>query len=176
MKSSRMKSPPMKSAALPLLLAGLLLAGGTHATEAAHIRASHAWIRVLPGALPAGAYVTLENDGDQPATLRGARSSVYAEVMLHRSSREGGVSRMAMVDALSVPAHGKAELAPGGYHLMLMQPNAPVKPGDTVTLTLQFGDGSTLATDFIARPANAMDAGDERAMPAMDHDAMPHRH
>ncbi|EIM03017.1 hypothetical protein RHOFW104T7_16745 [Rhodanobacter thiooxydans] len=166
----------MKSAALPLLLAGLLLAGGAHANDAAHIRASHAWIRVLPGALPAGAYVTLENDGNQPVALRGASSSVYAEVMLHRSSREGGVSRMAMVDALNVPAHGKAELAPAGYHLMLMRPHAPVKPGDTVTLTLQFGDGSTLATDFVARPANAMDAGDDHATPAMDHDAMPHGH
>jgi len=166
----------MKSLTLPLLLAGLLLASAAHATDAEHIRTSHAWIRVLPGALPAGAYVTLENDGDQPVALRGASSTVYTEVMLHRSSREGGMSRMSMVDALEVPAHGKAELAPAGYHLMLMQAKAPVKPGDTVTLTLQFGDGSTLATDFIARPANAMDAGDKHTMPAMDHGAMPHGH
>ena len=169
----------MKSSTLWLLLSGLLLAGGVHATDADHIRASHAWIRVLPGTLPAGAYVTLENDGGQPVALRGAGSTVYAEVMLHQSSRAGGMSRMTMVDALNVPAHGKAELAPAGYHLMLMQPNGPVKPGDTVTLTLQFGDGSTLATDFIARPANALDAGDEHtdhATPAMDHGAMPHGH
>jgi copper(I)-binding protein len=160
-----MKSPTL------LLLSGLLLAGGAHATDADHIRASHAWIRVLPGALPAGAYVTLENAGDKPVALRGAGSTIYADVMLHRSSTAGGMSRMTMVDALDVPAHGKAELAPAGYHLMLMQPKAPVKPGDTVTLTLQFGDGSTLATDFIARPANALDAGDGHT----DH-AMPHGH
>ena len=160
-----MKSPTL------LLLSGLLLAGGAHATDADHIRASHAWIRVLPGALPAGAYVTLENAGDKPVALRGAGSTIYADVMLHRSSTAGGMSRMTMVDALDVPAHGKAELAPAGYHLMLMQPKAPVKPGDTVTLTLQFGDGSTLATDFIARPANSLDAGDGHT----DH-AMPHGH
>lgn len=169
----------MKPIALSLLLSGLLLASGAHAADADHVRASHAWIRLLPGALPAGAYVTLENDGDRPVALRGAASTVYAEVMLHRSSREGGMSRMSMVDALDLPAHGKAELAPAGYHLMLTQPKVPVKPGDTVTLTLRFGDGSTLATDFIARPANALDAGDEHAdhaMPAMDHGAMPHGH
>lgn len=169
----------MKSPTLSLLLTGLLLAGGVHATDADHVRASHAWLRVLPGTLPAGAYVTLENDGDRPVALNGANSTVYAEVMLHQSSRAGGVSRMSMVDTLSIPAHGKAELAPAGYHLMLMQPKTPVKPGDTVTLTLQFGDGSTLATDFIARPANALDAGDghaDHAMPAMDHGAMPHGH
>ena len=169
----------MKPSAVSCLMAGLLLAGGVHATAAEHVHASHAWIRVLPGALPAGAYVTLENAGDKPVALRGAGSTIYADVMLHRSSTAGGMSRMTMVDALDVPAHGKAELAPAGYHLMLMQPKAPVKPGDTVTLTLQFGDGSTLATDFIARPANALDAGDEHTghtMPAMDHGAMPHGH
>jgi copper(I)-binding protein len=153
----------MKSSTLSFLLAGLLLTGGAHASAADHVHASHAWIRVLPGDLPAGAYVTLQNDGDQPVALSGASSTVYADVMLHQSSTAGGMSRMTMVDALQVPAHGKAVLAPAGYHLMLMQANAPVKPGDTVRLTLSFTDGSTLATDFIARPANAMDAGDDHA-------------
>jgi periplasmic copper chaperone A len=151
----------MKSSTLSILLAGLLLTGAAHASAADHVHASRAWIRVLPGDLPAGAYVTLRNDGDQAVALSGATSTVYADVMLHRSSTAGGMSRMAMVDALSVPAHGEAVLAPAGYHLMLMQANAPVKPGDTVRLTLNFTDGSTLATDFLARPANAMDAGDD---------------
>lgn len=145
---------------LPLLAAGLLAAVAAHATEAEHIRASQAWIRVLPGDLPAGAYVTLENTGDQPAILRGARSARYGSAMLHKSSAEGGVSRMAMVDELPVPAHGKAELSPGGYHLMLMQATAPVNVGDKVKVTLTFSDGSTLDADFIARPANAASASD----------------
>jgi len=144
--------------ALPLFAAGLMLAAGAHATEAQHIRASGAWIRVLPGDLPAGAYVTLENTGDQPASLHAARSPNYAEVMLHQSSSAGGVSRMAMVDELAIPAHGKAELGPGGYHLMLMKATAPVKVGDKIKLTLSFGDGSTLDADFVARPANATGA------------------
>ncbi len=146
--------------ALPLLAAGLLLGTAAHAGDAEHVRASQAWIRVLPGDLPAGAYVTLENTGDQPATLRSASSSRYGSVMLHKSSADGGVSRMAMVDSLVIPAHGKAELAPGGYHLMLGKANPPVKVGEQVKLTLHFGDGSALDTDFVTRPANATDAGD----------------
>jgi copper(I)-binding protein len=147
----------MKSPALSCLLAGLLAAGGAHASAADHVHASHAWIRLLPGDLPAGAYVTLQNDGDQPVALVGARSTIYTEAMLHQSSNEGGTSRMNAVDSLPVPAHGTAMLAPAGYHLMLMKPNKPVKPGDTVRLQLSFTDGSTLATDFLARPANAVD-------------------
>ena len=152
----------MKTTRLPfrhagLLLAGLLLAGGVQATAAEHVRASHAWIRVLPGNLPAGAYVTLANYGDKAATLSGASSAAYGDVMLHQSSSEGGMSRMAMVDSLGIPAHGSAVLAPAGYHLMLMKPTRPVKPGDSIRLILQFTDGSTVATDFLARPANAVD-------------------
>jgi copper(I)-binding protein len=149
----------MKSHVLLCLLAGLMVTHGVAATEAEHVHASHAWLRVLPGDLPAGAYVTLENSGDQPAALSGASSAAYADVMLHKSSSDGGMSRMAMVDSLTVPAHGKAVLAPAGYHLMLTTAVHPVKPGDTVRLSLKFADGSTLPADFTARPANAVDAG-----------------
>jgi copper(I)-binding protein len=148
---------------LPLLLAGMLLVGGAHATEAEHIRVSQPWIRILPGDLPAGAYVTLENTGEQPASLRGANSTTYASVMLHKSSTEGGMGRMSAVDSLTIPAHGKAELSPGGYHLMLMKASTAVKPGDKVKLTLSFGDGSSLDAEFLARPANATDVGDSHA-------------
>jgi copper(I)-binding protein len=149
----------MKCQTLPFLLAALLSANAAQATQAEHVRASHAWLRVLPGDLPAGAYVTLQNSGDQPAALSGASSPTYAHVMLHQSSSEGGMSRMAMVDSVAVPAHGQAALAPAGYHLMLIKPSHPVQPGDTVRVDLSFADGSTLPTDFIARPANAMDEG-----------------
>ncbi|WP_114238170.1 copper chaperone PCu(A)C [Dyella sp. C9] len=144
-----------RRAGLAVVLMVALLAGRAEATEAAHVIPSHAWIRVLPGDLPAGAYVVLENQGNQPATLRAASSPAYAEAMLHRSSTENGVSRMAMVDDLAIPAHGKVELSPGGYHLMLMKARTAVRPGDKVRLQLRFDDGSTLEVDFLARPANA---------------------
>lgn len=141
---------------LPLLLAGLLCAGGAHAAQADHVRTSDAWIRVLPGSLPAGGYVILHNDGERPAVLQGASSPAYGNVMLHQSSTETGMGRMRMVDKLEIPAHGQVALAPGGYHLMLMEPGKPVQPGQAVTVTLHFADGSTLPTAFTARPANAL--------------------
>jgi copper(I)-binding protein len=143
---------------LSALLAGLLATVAAQANEADHVRADKAWIRVLPGDLPAAGYVRLHNDGEQPATLRTAASPRYGSVMLHRSSGEGGMSRMTMVDGIVIPAHGETALAPGGYHLMLMQPTAPVQAGEHIPMNLRFADGSTLAVDFIARPANAADA------------------
>ncbi|MDO1529946.1 copper chaperone PCu(A)C [Fulvimonas sp. R45] len=145
----------MKRRALALLFAGLLGAGAAHAAQADHVRANHAWIRLLPGALPASGYVELANDGDQPARLTGAASTDYASTMLHRSAMHDGMSEMAMADHLDIPAHGRAALAPGGYHLMLERAARTLKPGDTVPVTLRFADGSTLAVGFQVRPANA---------------------
>ena len=162
-----MKPIPLAALCIALLL-GASASTGASASSAEQVRASHAWLRILPGALPAGGYATLHNDGDQPAMLTGARSTVYAQVMLHESSAAGGTNRMHMVEAMTVPAHGNAALAPGGFHLMLEQPGRPVKPGEVVRLTLTFADGSTRDADFTARPANAMDAGDTHAGHAAD--------
>lgn len=140
-----------------LLLAGVLVAGVAQAGTAVQVTASHAWIRVLPGALPAGGYVVLRNGGDRPIALTGATSPAYGKTMLHESSSVGGMDRMRMIDALPIPAHGTQALAPGGYHLMLMAPKHPVRPGDTVRITLKFDDGATLPVDFLARPASAVD-------------------
>lgn len=139
-----------------LLFACLLGLGVAHAGEAAKVHASDGWIRVMPAQLPAGGYVTLHNDGDDPATLQGASSPSYGSVMLHESSTDTGMGRMRMVDRLVVPAHGEVALSPGGYHLMLMDAAKPVQVGQHVQILLHFADGSTLATDFVARPANAL--------------------
>jgi copper(I)-binding protein len=132
------------------------IAGAACAGDAQSIVASHAWIRILPGALPAGGYVQLQNTGTKNLTLAGVRSASYHHAMLHQSSTEGGMGRMAMVDSLALPAGKVTALAPGGYHIMLADAPTPVKPGDTVTVTLVFGDGSTSDVAFAAKPANAL--------------------
>ncbi|WP_429242950.1 copper chaperone PCu(A)C [Luteibacter sp. 621] len=138
-----------------LLVATLLATGAAHAAETPAVSASGAWIRVLPGNLPAGGYVTLENTSDKAMAVTGAESADYGDAMIHRSSTETGMGRMEMVDKVPVPAKGKVAFAPGGYHVMLMQPKHPVNPGDKVVVTFELSDGSKLPVTFVARPANA---------------------
>lgn len=141
--------------ALPLV-AMLLTAGlPAHAQQPSPVKISHAWIRVLPGALPAGGYAVLDNTGDKPRILTGASSPDYRRVMLHQSTMHDGMSHMQAVKQLKLPAHATVKLAPGGYHLMLMQARHPVKAGDSVPVTLHFADGHSLEVNFEARPANA---------------------
>lgn len=139
---------------IPLL--GLLLAGSVAATSVAPaVTASGAWIRLLPGDLPAAGYVTLHNATDESRRLVSVTTDTYAHAMLHQSLRDGGSQRMRPVDGLDIPAHGEAALSPGGYHLMLMHAAAPLKIGQRVVMILHFDDGSELAVGFEVRPANA---------------------
>lgn len=135
-------------------LTALILILATNAALAAP-KIEHPWIRWLPGDLPAAGYVMISNPGDKAVELTGATSEAYAKVMLHRSFHENGEAHMQMVSSITVPAHGHASLAPGGYHLMLMHAKHAIKPGQTVKIELQFSDGSKELIEFPVRPANA---------------------
>ncbi len=150
---------PWTALALGLALAATGSVAPAAAPPAPQVEVGHAWIRVLPGTLPAGGYAEIRNNGDAPRALVGASSPAYRHVMLHRSVRQDGMSHMRRVDKLPLPAHATVKLAPGGYHLMLMQATHAVEPGDKVPITLRFADGATLQVTFTARPANATGDG-----------------
>ena len=137
-----------------LALAAALLAAPAFA---AGIAVQQPWVRWLPAGLPAAGYATLVNAGDTPVSLVGVSSPDYGTVMIHRSLDRGGMERMVMVHAIPVPPHGRAALAPGGYHLMLMQPRHAIRPGMQVSVRFEFSDGSTIDVAMPVRPANASD-------------------
>ncbi|MET0255188.1 MAG: copper chaperone PCu(A)C [Luteibacter sp.] len=132
-----------------------LSATAAQAADAPAVEASAGWIRVLPGSLPAGAYVHFENRTPGALRIVGAESTDYGEAMIHRSSTEGGMGRMEMVDSVALPPNGKLDFTPGGYHVMLTEAKHPVKTGDRLTITFELSDGRKLPVSFVARPANA---------------------
>lgn len=132
-----------------------LIAAGAFAAPATSVQVSDGWVRWLPANLPAAGYAVIRNNADKPVKLTSADSSDYGMAMLHRSMQKNGKDTMQMVDALGIPAHGTIKLAPGGYHLMLMNPKHPIKPGDTVHIALHFANGETLRAIWPVKPANA---------------------
>ncbi len=90
-----------------------------------------------PGARTAAIYLTVENRGAVADRLVGARSPRGA-VEIHAMRMDGGVMRMRATADVPVAAHGRVALAPGGLHLMLVDPVPPLKAGERVPLTLTF--------------------------------------
>lgn len=145
----------IKTKSLAALGCALTLCLGFAATAqaagTATISAQHAWVRWLPNNLPAAGYVTFVNSSDKPIDLTDISSDDYQGAMLHQTVSNGSTQQMVMVDKLTVPAHGKVAIAPGGYHIMLEHAQHKVVPGDTVHLRLRFSDGETLDTPFAVK-------------------------
>jgi copper(I)-binding protein len=139
------------TAALALLGLALLLPWPAAAEGA--VTVDGAWFRYLLPQVPAGGYMTLHNGGDRPAVLTAAASPACGTMMLHRSESSGGTERMVMVETVTVPAGGVLAFAPGGYHLMCMQPR--MKPGHSVPVTLTFAGGQKESVSFRVYPGNA---------------------
>jgi copper(I)-binding protein len=124
-----------------------------HAGDGAAV--SDAWLRYIPGGAPSAGYFTLTNRGDKPLSLVGAECPDFGMVMIHRTIERGGLSTMRPVHELKVAPGKSVEFAPGGYHLMLMRPRHPLRPGGRLPVTLRFADGSSLPVEFVVKSPQA---------------------
>lgn len=103
---------------------------------------------------------TLNNASKAEVSLVKATSDAAELVELHEMSMVDGEMKMQPKEGgFVVPAGGTLELKPGGLHIMLIGLKQDIRPGDTVTATLEMSDGSTITTEAIARDmANAQES------------------
>ena len=114
-----------------LLVAGVFLAACSPPAEEQALVFEDAWVRSTPpGAMMTAGFGRLVNHSDVLLEITSYSSPAYAEVSLHQTVIENDVSQMRAVPSLSIPPREVVELAPGGYHLMLMMPvQKPESPG-----------------------------------------------
>jgi len=101
---------------------------------------TQAWSRATPGgARVGGGYLTIENRGSVPDRLIGGSAAVADKIQVHEMATNNGVMTMRPLDKGLVIEPGKTvKLAPGGYHLMLLDLKSPLKQGDKLPVTLEF--------------------------------------
>lgn len=108
----------------------------------AALKIESAWARAtVAGQRSSGAYLVINNTGDQPATLLGACSPAVKTVQMHDMHMEGDVMEMRELDHVSVPAQQSVAFKSGGLHLMLMDLPRPLQAGSTLPLVLHFDKG-----------------------------------
>ena len=96
-------------------------------------------------------YVTLTNTGAQADALLSASSDAAQTVELHETKNDAGVMKMRPVAKIDVPAGGKIEMKPGGYHVMLLGLKRDLKKGDKVAVTLKFERGGDVSAEATVR-------------------------
>ncbi len=92
-------------------------------------------------------YMHIENMGDQADTLISVTTDVSDDAQIHQTTVDAaGVAKMEHLEGgLEIPAKGSVDLAPGGYHIMMMNLKHPLATGETVQVTLNFQSGVTIS-------------------------------
>ncbi len=140
---------------------------------------SQAWGRATPnGAKIGGGYLTIENRGGAPDKLIGVSGDIAGKIEVHEMAMNDGVMKMRPLDkGLAIEPGKTVKLAPGGYHLMMMDLKNPLKQGDRVPVTLEFEKAGkvqvTLDVQAVGAPGPGPAAGGNMDMKKMpDHSGM----
>lgn len=108
------------------------------------------WARATPrGAKVGGGYLKITNNGAAPDRLLGGTASVAGRIEVHEMSMTDGVMRMRpLTGGLEIKPGASVDLAPGGYHLMLMDLKQQLREGETLAATLRFEKAGTVEVTF----------------------------
>lgn len=106
---------------------------------------------------PAAVYFDLSYAGDVGVTLSSVTVEGAGMSMIHQTVKKDGAMAMMDADPIALTTGVPVTFAPGGMHVMAMQPSDAWKPGDTVKVTLTLSDGTTHSFDAAVRAA-----GEER--------------
>lgn len=133
------------------------------------LKISAPWARATPkGAGVGGAYFKITNAGTAPDRLIGGSTDVAAQFEIHEMKMDGGVMKMRPVaDGLEIKPGQTVELAPGGYHVMLMGLKKQLVEGQHFKATLEFAKAGKIDADFAVQGVGAKSVGDDHAMPGM---------
>jgi copper(I)-binding protein len=131
---------------LALFLAAGWLAACSRSEQEPELAFEQAWVRAMPAGMKmTAAFGQLINSGEQVIEITGFSSPSFDDVSLHRTEQVEGMSKMRPVSRLSIAARDRVELAPGGFHLMLMMPTTVIEPGTRIVVNLKSTGGQTFS-------------------------------
>lgn len=102
-------------------------------------------------------YLRIRSTGEAD-TLAGVDVGDLGRASLHRSRRTDRGMAMMPVDGVAVPAGGRVELRPGGYHAMVEELRRAPVAGDTVRATLRFRRAGQVEVPFRVVAYAALDS------------------
>jgi copper(I)-binding protein len=139
----------------------LVTPAGAQDVKAGDLVIKQAWSRATPGgAKIAGGYLTIANKGAAADRLIGGSADVAGKLEIHEMTMNNGVMTMRpLAKGLVIEPGNTAKLAPGGYHLMLMDLKGPLKQGDKLPVTLEFEKAGKVKVAFDVQGVGAKGPG-----------------
>jgi copper(I)-binding protein len=106
------------------------------------------------GETNSAAYFVIVNEGSEADTLIGASCEVASKTEMHETRIENDVAQMMPVANVEIPAGGKVEFKPGGYHVMLGGLTQDLKVGDIIQVALQFARSGEITVEVAIKVEN----------------------
>jgi len=120
--------------------------------SAAKLQITEAWIKNLPMVVPMRAgYMNIYNNQTRTINIVWLKSEAFAGIEIHRSVEKDGMMSMHPVSVLAISSGETVRLAPGGIHLMMMNPLITLVPGNKIVVTVGYDDQSTQNIEMIVR-------------------------
>jgi copper(I)-binding protein len=134
--------------------AAVLLLGSTNVFGAGHLVVEEAWIRnAPPGTAMMAGYGVLHNIGDAPVTVTGVDSADFGSASLHKSTNSNGMEHMQPLGDITIAPGQRVTFAPGGNHIMLMQPKKELRLDESVPIHIVTKDADSTVGIFVVRDA-----------------------
>jgi len=126
------------------------------AKDVQDITITDAWISEAPPTVSTlAAYAKIINLSKQTKLLTSVSSPTFIRIELHLSKIVDGMAQMKKQDSLMIEAENSVALSPGAYHLMLFNPDRPLKAGDNAIIHFNFSDGSSSTIEVPVKKRNS---------------------
>ncbi len=86
--------------------------------------------------------------------------AIAGRTEIHEMAVTNGVMTMRpLADGIAIPAGGKVEFKPGGYHVMFMELKQPLRQGERFKGTLTFEKAGSVEVEFAVEAVGARGGG-----------------
>jgi len=113
-----------------------------------NIHVDGAWARPTKAGMMSAAYFKLQNYGYVPDSLIRVSSDASKDVQIHLSYINDGIMMMEEQQFVSIQPNEQISFAPGGYHIMIIQPTIDMNEGDSISFLLYFNSGMIIEEDI----------------------------
>lgn len=156
------------AAALSLTVASILAIAVATRADAGGVEVRQPFARASIGPSTSSVvYLTLANRATEADRLIAASTPAAARTDLHMTEQDGDIIRMRRLETVAIPAGGTVAFEPGGAHIMLTGLTAPLREGDSLSLTLEFETAGAMTFDVPVKSIAASTADDD----GEDHEA-----
>lgn len=134
------------------------------------LKIDHPWTRATPGgAKVGGGFLKITNTGTEADRLIGGSAEIAKALEIHEMKMEGSTMKMRALDkGLEIKPGETVELKPGGYHVMFLDLQKPIKDGEALKGQLVFEKAGKVDVEYKVEARGAAGSTDHTSHGAHD--------